>query len=196
MKERPILMSTPMVKALLEGRKTQTRRIVKFKYLPEIGGAYGETVMIYGKTGQHYMPCPYGSIGDILWVRETWLIFNGMYGYKAEVTSEEAKKYKWKPSIFMPKKACRLKLKITNIRVERLQEITEDDAIAEGIEWGLHMILNRPRFRNYYSYPKDGGAWYHDPRDSYKSLWESINGKGSWEKNPWVWVIEFKRIQS
>jgi hypothetical protein len=186
MMEKPIIMSTPMVRAILEGRKSQTRRICK----PQP----------YSDLDSRLQPIAKGllldvlknvkfKIGDILWVRETWnMTVQGSFYYRADM---DEKGDVWKPSIFMPHVACRLRLEVTNIRVEKLNDISKEDAISEGLEWGLHTILNRPRFKNYYG---ETGAWYHDPIDSYKSLWESINGKGSWNKNPWVWCISFKKI--
>ncbi len=181
MKERPILFSTPMVQAILDGRKIQTRRIVKFKYLPEIGGSYGERVMIYGKSGVLAMFCPYGTIGDILWVRETWSkTDSGRYIYKA---SNPQFNPVWKPSIFMPKEACRIKLLVKNIRVEKLCDITEENAMAEGIS-----LPN-------YAEQAIKDVKYPEPSDIYAELWDEINGTGAWIKNPWVWVIEFNRQQ-
>jgi hypothetical protein len=148
MKERPILFSAPMVRAILDGRKTQTRRVIKEKLMR------GE--------GAHVNNCQYGKPGDRLWVRETFCYHDYLarYLYKADGVTG----VKWKPSIFMPRIASRIMLEITGIRVERLQDISEEDAIAEG-------------------WPKSS--------DWYRSLWESINGQGSWVLNPWVWVIEF-----
>ncbi len=184
MKELPILMSTPMVQAILQGRKTQTRRIVK-NGTPL--GNFDETLK----------KCPYGKIGDVLWVRETYLEANCFeyslkgFVYKAnEAEAEHAKEYniRWKPSIFMPKIASRIKLLVKNIRIEMVQNISEGDAIAEG-------ILSEKDNLN---------TWYYDyelkrycnlnPCVSYRTLWESINGVDSWSENPFVWVVEFEKI--
>lgn len=145
-------------------------------------------------TGQKWFSSPYGMPGDILWVKETWgkfireHVIDKKYFYKADATAEGEKHrmdyvragypYKYKPSIYMPKAACRWFLEITDIRVERLQDITEEDAVAEGI---------------------DIKQWMHLPcedpcKSGYSYLWEQINGKDSWETNPWVWVISFKQI--
>ena len=215
-KERPILYSTPMVQAIQEDRKGMTRRIVKF---PD--DFDGKKVFDNSPFGLKYsksddtlwrLPCPYGEVGDILWVRETYTelvpehFITSKYIYKADITpdSEEIRQeyikagypYKWKPSIFMPKSACRIRLEITNIRVERLQDISEEDAIAEGIlelcQSGMQLAQNGRQFLDYSKKIElfnDG----LNAIESYKSLWESINGKGSWSKNPWIWGIEFKK---
>lgn len=213
MKERPILFSTEMVKAILEGRKTQTRRVLKtqlpfdsFEFTSGIGYSamtpkgYVEVRGYSNKDGKReYSPFAikpkYGEFGDILWVRETFEFigesgFNDPpenptdYLYKAD--SHEPV-FKWSPSIYMPKEACRIKLKITEIRIERLLDISKEDAIAEGITGG---------------YTDDGYTWtdytndektYEDPRSSYMTLWDSINGKDSHRLNPWVWVISFEK---
>jgi len=190
MKERPILFSTPMVQAILEGRKTMTRRVIKPQ--PEYDGfwwnhpgnrpkAKKNTGAISSTCKPDYLwtnLCKY-SVGDVLWVRETWhpkrhnMPTGFPYEYKATAELDGTPtNEKWKPSIFMPRKACRLFLEITNIRVERLQEITENDAISEGI---IHNSIN-------------------DPKIEFQWLWQFINGKESWELNPYVWVIEFNKL--
>ena len=170
-KQKPILFSTEMVRAILDRRKTQTRRILK-----EIKNE----------------GCPYGKIGDRLWVREPFCDADPayfdkkgnlvQYAYKAD--NYPIGTFKWKPSIFMPKKASRITLEITNIRVERLNDISEQDAIAEGVE------ECDDKYHDDCQYGSIGNIC------SYKTLWESINGQGSWGQNPWVWVIEFKRVES
>lgn len=200
MKERPILFSAPMVRAILAGNKTQTRRVVKhqpssqgFDGPPVFNSAFGD----YGYPGQRGVRCPYGMPGDRLWVREAWRAFSdgGLYeepgtevDYRATPASwAAASNAPWKPSIHMPRWASRITLEITGILVERLQEISEADAIAEGIE----RINGAPHWawKDY-----SGNGQDLSPVFSYQSLWESINGPGSWEANPWVWVVEFKRI--
>lgn len=182
---KPILFSTPMVQAILRGEKTQTRRAVKLeRFAPSTTLGYLWHFMKKGRwfdVNDIIKYCPYGKVGDILWVRETWLQCRDGYVYRADhfgdtlLVSENGKTFdkstKWKPSIFMPKDACRIKLEITNIRVERLNEISEQDAIAEGI------IPTK-----------------YDEKIMYQILWESINGKGTFD-NRWVWVIEFKRLE-
>jgi hypothetical protein len=132
--------------------------------------------------------CPYGKIGDVLWVRETWFKMDGQFIYKADV--KYPKSLKWKPSIFMPREACRLRLEITDIRVERLHDISEEEAIKEGIQY----IGNYPEhgvdiYKHYWAHNIVG---VQNPIESFKSLWQSIND--NWDKNPFVWVIEFKKI--
>lgn len=203
MKERPILMSAPMVRAILEGRKTQTRRIVKPQY--EVNGGIWTSIKTRGWMYQSRIEncesllkvCPYGKIGDILWVKETWMPLTVGYVYRADgIINENFPGTKWHPSIFMPRVASRIKLEITNIRVERVQDISEEDAIAEGIEYLDNQLVDGEvdRCRIYFHY-SDNELILLDAKSSYQTLWESINGKDSWGKNPWVWVIEFKRIK-
>lgn len=214
MRTIPILFSTPMVQAIQDGRKTQTRRVVKEKHLPvEVNPS--EYLM-------NISLCPYGQPGDVLWVRETyyaygWWVKNGKtktgkqkrkfidftiedkdgkYHYEDSMPSniEDSRIYNkigWykRPSLFMPKEACRLFLKVKAVRVERLQDVSQQDAIAEGIKaTGAKSQINR----FYKNYLKIG---YMDlkPIASFKSLWQSINGHESWQANPWVWVVEFER---
>ena len=203
--ERPILFSTPMVQAILNGRKTQTRRIVKPQ--PEsIDHAHHKIIPYNGSVEflHNSLKCPYGKVGDVLWVRETYTkllpehFITSLYVYKADcdLGGEEARQdyikagypYQWKPSIFMPKEACRIRLEITDIRVERLQDISKEDAIAEGIDVKMNGI--HPNYRDY----KYSDSWLSNPYWSYNTLWEKINGNGSWEKNPWVWAITFEKI--
>jgi hypothetical protein len=146
---------------------------------------------------QENKTCPYGKVGDVLWVRETFneYYFDEGYGYKADFTDEAIKMLKntkWKSSLFMPKAACRIFLEITDIRVERLRDISEEDAIKEGIEI-IHMAeINVPVYKNYLLKEK---LLTTNPIKSLQTLWQSINGKQSLEANPWVWVISFKRIE-
>lgn len=196
MRERPILFSEPMVRAILAGRKSQTRRAVK---VPVRGGADFEIeddwpIACCTDGEWRRIPCPYGEPGDRLWVRERAAFYWGGWHYFADGPSE------WgpdvsprtfnRPSIHMPRSACRIELEIARVRVERLQSISEGDAIAEGIE----------RSEDFFdcacwkAYGEDEGAdvvFPDDPIGSYRSLWESINGAGAWDANPWVWVIDF-----
>jgi hypothetical protein len=176
-KERPILFSTPMVKAILEGRKSQTRRQVKEPF-----AGWMETATNPKWFEAILTQCPYGQVGDVLWVRETWVKNEGQlptdlgYVYKAELGEDELKYskelgVKWKPSIFMPRDACRIKLRIEAIRIERLQDITEEDCICEGVEYDKFLDLTA--------------------KENFRSLWDSING--NWDLNPFVWVISFYR---
>ena len=204
---RPILFSTPMVQSILSGTKTQTRRL--FKVNKQTITADEENVVfdvemgeaVYSSMGgQSWWRCPYGNVGDILWVRETWsegCIENGEHTgirYKAD---DENFKVKWRPSIFMPKDACRLFLEITNIRCERLQDITGDEAIQEGIlplNMSSSQLAESGKLYFDYSKPKQFFNEGLPPFWSFNSLWCSINGNQSWEENPFVWIIEFKRV--
>lgn len=198
-RERPILFSTPMVKAIIDLLKIKTRRT---RGLDEVNKRpddfiideifySGAKVTVHFRDGNQslFVDCPFGNIGDILWVRETWAEFAGMgdnidYVYKADgifdtPAKEHLRDMRWRPSIFMPKEACRIKLEITGIRVERLQDISEDDAKAEGVPEYLLPIK-----------PTEDGSYYSY---AFNCLWNEINGKESWNENPWVWMIEFKK---
>lgn len=176
---RPILFSGEMVRAILEGRKTQTRRIVKMP--PQRFYKQGEK--FEGESGREYKP--YANVGDVFWVRETWQKVNDRYIFKADSIADN---FKWKPSIFMPREAARIFLKVTNIRVQRLQDISEEDAVKEGIEYSNEF--------GYKLYTKQDFFSKHlSASDSFMSLWEKINGKGSWGVNPFVWVIEFEKCE-
>jgi hypothetical protein len=176
-----------MVQAILAGRKTMTRRVIKNKGLInrlDLEENLTIATFIVQAIGDDFTPevfSPYQP-GDRLWVRETWeevILPDGQkfYGYKAESCWDE-KIINWKPSIFMPKEAARIWLEVTNVRVERLQEITEEDAMGEGLRIGI------------------GGQPYFSCRDAFIALWNNLNAKRGygWDTNPWVWVIEFKPI--
>lgn len=186
MKARPILFSTPMVQAILAGRKTQTRRIVKGWHLNALmeDGFTPEFVADDGNNP------PYGKRGDLLYVRESICRAQeyGGIGYVADTTWYPNYAWPWKkdvlPSIHMPRGLSRLTLEIIDVRVERLHDISEEDAKAEGCS-----------AERWYTHPtegpvKDTGGWVASTR--YKELWETINGPGSWDANPWVWVLTFK----
>lgn len=173
-KERPILFSTEMVRAILGGHKNQTRRVMKPQPPPGWGGR-SEVASMAGH-------CPYGQPGDRLWVRETWSDGPNPWGkpvvYRADVTPEMYATYEdcdmphyWKPSIYMPRQHCRIILKIVSVRAERLQSISQDDAIAEGV----FMLAHKSHI------------------DSFAATWDEINTKPGrrWSDNPWIWVIEF-----
>jgi len=186
MTERPILFSTPMVRALLSGAKTQTRRIVKAKHLPWLENSVLN--FLDGKWNQR--PLPYGQPGDRLWVRETWKSSANVqppisepYIYAADLGPTGVTKWAatWKPSIHMPRAASRITLEVTSVRVERLQDISEADAQSEG--W-----TRRPEVST------DPQVHKEAARDWFMDLWESINGPGSWGANPWVWALEFRRL--
>lgn len=213
MKTKPILFSTPMVRAIIDGLKTQTRRIIKPQ--PEItkdGWKWKSSHMVIGENAlpSDESPIPFENEakyqpGDILWVRETWNYSDDLeypYLYKQkeqdELKAEFFKRMKWKPSIFMPKEACRLFLKVTDVRVERLQDITGVDACKEGIErWVETRIKSQPtRYKVYYQDdPQDPAFYTSCPVDSFETLWQSINGKESWKQNPWVWVYSFEKTE-
>lgn len=197
-KERPILMNAEMVRAVLEDRKMQTRRVVKHQELIEYDESDGSLIHVHATDCPNYCDyachrlCPYGQEGDRLWVRETFCEMverhrPPKFSYRADTSAdgEECRldfvrcgyPYRWKPSIHMPRWASRITLEITGVRVERLQEISEADAIAEGVSsWAIENNLR--------------GYWV----TAFSRLWESINGPGSWATNPWVWVIEFRRL--
>lgn len=207
-KERPILFKGEMVRAILDGRKTQTRRIVKpqpvfhkNKKLPWEWKPSGKDLPVYNWCRGHKKTidcvhccgwldfCPYGKPGDQLWVRENWNVSGLAWGKKPRDTQFAAKtawKYQatdskwqhgWKPSIHMPRWASRITLEITDVRVERINDISGTDAFAEGVTAPSH-------FSNSCS----------EARYTFAELWESINGPGSWNANPWVWVVEFRRL--
>lgn len=204
MAERPILFSDPMVRAILDGRKLQTRRVLTPQPHEESGpisvGRYHPIVVRRGleepgverfgaHTDDESWPCPYGAPGDRLWVREAWSYYGGdeyLYqrdpmavGFRASADfgGRPIPGGRWRPSIHMPRWASRLTLEVTSVRVERVQSIGEFDALAEGVS-----------------------GWVRDrrcetARDGFRVLWDSINGKRdgcSWKANPWVWAITFK----
>lgn len=212
-KFRPILFSTPMVQAILEGRKTQTRRTKGLEYINENPDAWKHVgILLFANIPvqkndfriyqcfeekatreQQLVKCPY-ELDDVLWVRETFGIGSrGSTIYKANYddTQFNSKSWKWKPSLFMPKEACRIFLKIKSIRVERLQDISEEDSIAEGVEKIADYGTTGYRL---YTEP-DAAHSDIDAIYSFESLWQSINGLESWNKNPFVWVYEFERIE-
>ena len=207
-KERPILFSAPMVRAILEGRKTVTRRAVRVGFNPEdLEGSLSasECRKLYRELPQYFGAsyfCPYGQPGDRLWVRETWYCdhFEVMRGpylkpddlnvseaidygtlvYAADgLTPYEADQPIWKPSIHMPRWASRILLEITDVRVERLQDISRADIRAEGLQCPPELASDdvSPNYRDWYP-----AAW--------RELWDSTGG--NWDANPWVWVVEFK----
>ena len=203
MAERPILFSAPMVRAILAGTKTQTRRVVKLKPWHQIeerdDGSPWPWMHDNDRDADHWLPCPYGQPGDRLWVRETWCgpfkwgKNDGKFAYRADPESLWPENIRtpylslWKPSIHMPRWASRITLEVTGVRVERLQDISEADAQAEGAREcdpvsGREVLLAGPSQR--------GSFVLH-----YRDIWEQINGPGSWDANPWVWVVEFKRLE-
>ena len=257
-KQTPILFSTPMVQAILDGRKLQTIRVVKpqpeemhsnypipvndfVKDLETLNAKGLCNISSRGATKGMAIPdCPYGQIGDLLWVRETTKVGawdheenTVAFDYKAspeltktpwvqfdddekfiELTDKLIKKldklgiepnvdeenecftykwepgqspFKWTPAIHMPKAACRIWLEITDIKIERLKDISEEDAIAEGIYEIEYKGIS-------FNFSGGNPTGYAKPTGAFNALWESINGKDSWELNPWVWVITFKKV--
>jgi len=182
-----------MVRAILDGRKTQTRRVAKPVKHPDLGNIYAPGAFVLENEPKHAIEraCPYGQPGNRLWVRETWAqpvpldpgptVYRADYpacvppGYENIPTADEIT---WKPSIHMPRSACRLLLEITGVRAERLQDCSEADAIAEGIK-------GRPSADGEWAHYADTGL-STDAIGSYRSLWELINGPASWAANPWV----------
>lgn len=219
MKERPILFNGPMVRAILDGRKTQTRRIVKpqpanscryemngagDKALhladgpPSGASAVRKTLFVPVKaySADHRLPCPYGAPGDRLWVRETWALEDlGEDGQRLVWRVDRAAKWvadgekphyldldyepaRWRPSIHMPRWASRITLEVTGLRVQRLLDISEEDARAEGLALA-GLIL-------------PGHAV-----GCFSRLWDEINGeRAPWSSNPWVWIVDFKRVEA
>ena len=203
---KPIIFSTPMVKAILEGKKTQTRRVID----KDISNKFdiendGKTVIawIHPDTGDHFeptYPAKY-KVGDVLWVRETWCKVPWTYSNDLGVPDESYKYFyradgemneqhdlhsdydKWRPSIHMPREAARLFLKVTGVRVERINEITGRDVLAEGID-------------NVYTNPKMGERWENAQIMVFEDLWDSLNAKRGYafRDNCWVWVYEFERV--
>ena len=233
MKERPILFSAPMVRAILDGQKTQTRRVIKpqpewtepatawtFHEDGHSGPGWYAHNDDYPEEGSLFYRCPYGQPGDRLLVRETFFAygrwetrFSAKKGrdewHFIDMTEECGYTYRYaadhkelfplgtmrsvlpgwhrRPAIFMPRRAVRIFLEVIAVRVERLQDISEADAVAEGI--------HQQTTTGWFSVPGINGAGT-TARAAYALLWNSINGAGSWDKNPWVWVVEFKRIES
>lgn len=211
MKIKPILFKTSMVQAILNRTKTQTRRIIKPYPLSVDHGKvnYNGRILTLNSLSNH---AKYQK-GDILWVRETWAdaslgeeLSPKTVAYKADYSQHELDKPEnkgiWKPSIFMPKKACRIWLEVTEVTVERLQDILEKDAQAEGIEVELSKELN-PSYPCFLCNLKghrgdreicDDG-FFETAKKSFFSLWESINGQASLDANSWVWKYTFNKCE-
>ena len=203
MKERPILFSAPMVRALLAGTKTQTRRVAKLTASARVK-AVGSPRNWHPGDPAAVAACPYGAPGDRLWVKETWRTTRGldhckptalMLGAPIEYVADQwragfglREKGKTRVSLFMRRWMSRLTLEIVEIRLERLQAITEADAKAEGVT---------PTSRNHTAAAVAyifGAKEFQAHKSAYATLWEKINGAGSWALNPWVWVVTFKRV--
>lgn len=226
MKERQIFMTPENAQKCHEGVNTQTRRTNGLDYINKSPGDFAmpelvirrrerskkEPSALYARFSHKELyvliKCPYGLVGDRLWVREAHRII--VLENEQEITDYKGAPVKrmrdildmssWLPSIHMRREHCRTVLEITGVRVERLQEISEEDAIAEGVTClgGVNGTYDRDDFSgcwtNYSS--TETAAYWNSPIDSYHSLWDSINGVGSWMLNPWVWVIEFRKVSS
>jgi len=222
MNEKPILFNAEMVRAVLDDRKTQTRRVIKDPF--EMGCLTGDCPHIEQLECNDYIKeyalteCPYGEIGTRLWVRETFReccvtgtnMVQGVpveqdadwFEYRADYDIEHAKAVTWKPSIFMPRAASRINLEITDIRVERVQDISESDCLAEGIEYKDTEIVGQP----HHGYSNGSEQLYGSAGFAFKELWDSINAKRkdkdgnllncSFDDSPWVWAVTFKRLES
>lgn len=223
MKERPILFSGPMVRAILAGTKTQTRRVVRPQPFDDSCG--GQPMVghrdlagtfaphVFGACMAKLAPCPHGQPGDRLWVRETWYCddFEVQRGIKEVKGARDLLEYRadhdcrnweagcpcrddqgrgsWRPSIHMPRWASRLTLKLTQVRVERLQDISEEDAIAEGVASSDALEALRG----------DSALLIQETyRRGFRHLWDSLNAKRGfeWETNPFCWVLSFRRIEA
>jgi hypothetical protein len=213
-KEHPILFSGPMVRAIIEGRKTQTRRVVKpslglqstwltvegINRSPRLEMVYTNPDRIYGAQMEHplggplgFVRCPYGQPGDLLWVRETWGAWPSRMGgvqvdslrFRADGEYQnEHNAWRWRPSIHMPRWASRLTLRITDVRVQRVQDITYNECIYEGLTELLTDEQQTDAEHRAFG------------KKCFARLWDSINAKRgySWESNPWVWAISFERV--
>lgn len=210
--ERPIIFSGEMVRAILDGEKTQTRRIAKVTsegcppgFLTPLAG------FVPRRPEQHVEYCPYGQPGDRLWVKESYALTGELanarlrdFGfpreslrdhlrYRADADGYDETVQRWRPSIHMPRWASRITLEITGVRIERLNEISEADAIAEGVE----RTVTDDGWRRYATPAEElaGLPPVRSARASFKTLWESIHGPGSWDANPWVWALTFDVIR-
>ncbi|HBS1256010.1 TPA: hypothetical protein MAB65_003018 [Klebsiella pneumoniae] len=214
MKERGMIFNAEMVRAILDGRKTQTRRIIKWKQtrFTEIGEREDGSKWPWSEDAEHacdfWHPCPFGAVGDRIWVREAFRVHSratdvATLVYKASernswteqthrvpvaVCNKPATPEKWTPSLHMPRWASRILLEITGVRVERLNAISEEDARAEGIIDGGCLNCGEPE-------PCGCANPEPDATDAFAYLWQSIYGQENWNADPWVWVIEFKRVE-
>lgn len=200
MKERPILFSAPMVRALLDGTKTQTRRVVKpvrgYEHnnicRPDMAAEPWD-VWWHGEyeTVGVMQACPYGQPGNRLWVREAAAEISCRLTYRADTDDgAHCQVKRWTPSIHMPRIWSRILLEVVSVRAERLNDISTADAKAEGVKPDKVRQIEL-----FGANAQERAAVYRDAAvRPYEKLWESINGTGSWDANPWVWVVEFKRV--
>lgn len=199
-REKGLIFNSEMVRAILDGRKTQTRRPIKWKQtrFTEIGEREDGSKWPWSEDAEHacdfWHPCPFGAVGDRIWVRETWNKYGGLLTYRADhdwiddMRKETVCTAKWVPSIHMPRWASRILLEITDVRVERLNAISEEDARAEGIIDGGCLNCGEPE-------PCGCANPEPDATDAFAYLWQSIYGQENWNASPWVWVISFKRVE-
>jgi len=201
MAEKPIIFSTEMVSAILDERKSMTRRVIRPQpyMITEGPTPQGSNWMAWYADGKCSDLWPKHKIGDILWVRETWgIATTGDIIYKADYVDKKAplaEGAKWRPSIHMPKEVARIFLEVTNVRPERLQDITEEDALREGVHpWGLETQQRMDKWCRY-TLITDPGRTTGTFRGEFAAFWDHLNAKRGygWKENPWVWVIEFRK---
>lgn len=218
MRERGMIFNSEMVLAILDGRKTQTRRPLKWKQtrFTEIGEHEDGSKWPWSEDAEHacdfWHPCPFGDVGDRIWVRETWQAihdsvdefghveertyapsipkekdryWHAVYAEHFGVENREDRGFPWRPAIHMPRWASRITLEIADVRVEQVQSISQADAIAEGAPRSHPSI---DAVSQDHGFPDFSRSWFGQ-------TWQSIYGAESWQTNPWVWVIEFKRIE-
>ncbi|HDS5109367.1 TPA: hypothetical protein QHZ45_001459 [Klebsiella variicola] len=196
MREKGLIFNSEMVRAILDGRKTQTRRPIKWKQtrFTEIGEREDGSKWPWSEDAERacdfWHPCPFGAVGDRIWVRETWARYNidqnsHDIAYRATTPEDWPEEGRWRPSIHMPRWASRILLEITNVRVERLNAISQADAIAEGAP-PSHPSIDC--VSQEYGFPDFSRSWFGQ-------TWQHIYGEESWDANPWVWVIEFERVE-
>jgi hypothetical protein len=224
MRELPVLFQTDMVQSILDGRKDMTRRtrgLSKVNKSPnewEAKHMGGDLFCFFAKDGSRRIEVksPYGNPGDVLWVREAFAYTQFMFDkslitgrgevgipesiiYRADDTDKDWDG-KWKPSIHMPKEAARIWLKVVSVKLERAHDISEEDAVREGIEYVVSELCQG--YKDYEGTGTTIGGFkvstsvVDNPKQSFESLWISINGQESWDSNPWVWVIEYEILST
>lgn len=219
MKERPIIFHESLIESLLDGRKTQTRRVMKVQPPQGWGGISDRAAML--------TECPHGKPGDLLWVREAWGkgggygeecqtvcyksdstcyigseqypvedVIRGTFGSpESTITYSSPRDNKWNSPVAMPRWASRITLEITCVRVERLQDISVKDSRAEGVQ---ELPLQKGKPGSWWRYEAFASKHYRTEIDAFRGLWTNINKspENSWEANPWVWVIDFKKLEN
>ena len=196
--EKPIIFSTEMVRAILAGRKTTTRRVIKPQPVAGVRKSPFVKSGLEDGHGREIKPRYYP--GDVLWVRETWapcatidswLDDVNLYIYKADFQDKEVS-WKWKPSIHMPREAARLFLRVISVRAERLQDITEEDALSEGMTQSLRSVMG------YATSESEEEFNLTQVVSTFGLLWDSLNAKRGygWDTNPWVWIVKFERVEN